>query len=295
MDGEWSATLLLCGIYSLVAIATQLGILCGAFSLAPIGWMSVGAYAAALAATKWQVGGATGLAIGVAVAVVFGPLVMLPVRRISGLYFALVSLAFVLVIQSVVSHMDYTGRALGIFGVPLLTNIWHVATALALVCCVAAFMTGGWRGRALRAAGQDPKVAYSMGVNVANLQLVVGAVSAVIGVIAGFLYAHYVGYVDPTQYGFAMVVQVITMVIIGGRGHWLGAIIGAFLITSLPLILRPLAEWRDVVNGSLLIIVAVLMPAGLFGVFSLFRRRRVPADARVEVDRDAATAPKAGG
>ena len=44
---------------------------------------------------------------------------------------------------------------------------------------------------------------------VANLQLVVGAISAVISVIAGFLYAHYVGYVDPTQYGFAMVVQII--------------------------------------------------------------------------------------
>ena len=272
MDGEWGATLLLCGIYSMVAIATQLGIICGAFSLAPIGWMSVGAYAAALAATKWQMGGPAGLAIGVAVAALFGPLVMLPVRRISGLYFALVSLAFVLVIQSVVSHTDYTGRALGIFGVPLLTNIWHVGIALALVCGVAAFMTYGARGRALRAAGQDPKVAYSMGVNVANLQLVVGAVSAVIAVVAGFLYAHYVGYVDPTQYGFAMVVQIITMVIIGGRGHWLGAIIGAFLITSLPLILRPLAEWRDVVNGALLIVVAVLMPAGLFGIFRLFRR-----------------------
>lgn len=273
MGAEWTATLMLCGIYSMTAIATQLGMMCGAFSLAPIGWMAIGAYLAALGATKWFLGVPETLLVAIAIAAVFGPIVMLPVRRISGLYFALVSLAFVLVIQSVVSHTEYFGGALGMFGVPLETTLPRIGLALLLAAAAAAYLSSGRRGRALRAAGQDPVVAEAMGVDVFRLQLIVGAVSAVIAVVSGFLYAGYVGYVDPTQYGFALVVQIIVMVIVGGRGSWIGAIIGACFITILPLVLRPLAEWREIFNGGLLIAVAVMLPGGLYDLAKLAAMR----------------------
>lgn len=269
MGAEWTATLILCCIYSMTAIATQLGMICGAFSLAPIGWMAIGAYVAGLAATKWMLGSVEALVIAAALAALFGPIVMLPVRRISGLYFALVSLAFVLVIQSVVSHTEYLGGALGIFGVPLVTELPAALLAVVVAAAVAAWLSWGRRGRALRAAGQDAIVAQAMGVNVFRLQLAVGAISAVIAAVAGFLYAGYVGYVDPTQFGFALVVQIIVMVIVGGRGSWMGAIVGACFITVLPLVLRPLAEWRDVFNGALLIAVVLLLPGGLIELVKL--------------------------
>lgn len=279
MSAEWTATILLCGIYSMTAIATQLGMMCGAFSLAPIGWMAIGAYVAGLAATQWGIGGPEAVLVALAIAAVFGPIVMLPVQRIAGLYFALVSLAFVLVIQSVVSHTEYTGGALGIFGIPLRTDLFSVIPALILACAVAAWLSHGRRGRALRAAGQDPLVARSMGVDVFRLQLAVGAVSAMIAAGAGYLYAGYVGYVDPTQFGFTLVVQIIVMVIVGGRGSWIGAVLGACFITMLPLVLRPLAEWRDVFNGALLIIVVLLMPGGLIELGRLLVVRRAPTPA----------------
>ncbi len=266
MSAEWSAILLLSGIYSMTSIAMQLGVVCGAFSMAPVGWMCVGAYSVALATAKWHVGMPAGMGLGIALALVFGPLVMLPVGRISGLYFALVSLAFVLVIQTVFAHLDYTGGPLGIFGVPLVTDFVHVGIGLGLVAILAAWMSTGRRGRAMRAAGQDRAVARSMGIHVVRLQLIVGSVSAAIAAVAGGLYAAYVGYVDPMQYGFAMVVQVLVMVIVGGRGSWFGAILGTLLILSLPQILQPLAAWRDVVNGALLVAVAVLFPQGLIGL-----------------------------
>lgn len=269
MGAEWTATLILCCIYSMTAIATQLGMICGAFSLAPIGWMAIGAYVAGLAATKWMLGSVEALVIAAALAALFGPIVMLPVCRISGLYFALVSLAFVLVIQSVVSHTEYLGGALGIFGVPLVTELPAALLAVVVAAAVAAWLSWGRRGRALRAAGQDAIVAQAMGVNVFRLQLAVGAISAVIAAVAGFLYAGYVGYVDPTQFGFALVVQIIVMVIVGGRGSWMGAIVGACFITVLPLVLRPLAEWRDVFNGALLIAVVLLLPGGLIELVKL--------------------------
>jgi branched-chain amino acid transport system permease protein len=266
MDAEWMATLTVAALYAMVAIATQLGLMSGGFSLAPVGWMGVGAYCAGMAATQWELPPVAGLGIGVALAAVLGPVVVAPVRRISGLYYALVSLAFVLVLQAVLGNLDYTGGALGIFGVPLTTTLGVAVTALLFACAVAFYLSSGDRGRVLRAAGQDPMVARSFGVNVYRLQLAVGSVSAVLSVVAGFFYAGYVGYVDPTHYGFALVVQILAMVIIGGRTNWVGSVLGALLISCLPLLLRPLADYRDVMNGALLIAVMVFLPGGLYSL-----------------------------
>jgi branched-chain amino acid transport system permease protein len=266
MGGEWAATGTLAVIYAIVAVATQLGMISGGFSLAPIGWMGVGAYASGLASTKWEAGPLTGLAVGLVVAAIGGPLVMSPVRRISGLYYALVSLAFVLVVQSVLGNLEYTGGPIGIYGVPLTTTFGVSVAAFVPVALIATWLSRGDRGRRMRSAGQDAMVAQTFGVNVYGLQLLIGAISAGMGVLAGVLYAGFVGYVDPTQFGFALVIQILVMVVIGGRGSWLGAVMGAFLITALPVVLRPLAEWRDVVDGALLILVMVFAPGGLYAI-----------------------------
>lgn len=288
MSAEWTATLTLVGIYGIVAIATQLGMLCGAFSMATVGWMAIGAYGAAVATTHWGVNQYVGLGAALVVGAVVGPLITLPVQRISGLYFALVSLAFVLVLQAVFSHWSYTGGATGMYGVPLTTTLGRVGIAMVLVVAIASYLSSGRVGRALRASGQDTVVGGAVGVNVVRTQMVVGGVSAAMGVLGGFLYAGYVGYVDPSVFGFTTVVQITVMVIIGGRNNWFGALLGALLITALPLVLRPLADYRDIVSGCLLVIVAVAEPAGLLGVAgrlarmaSRMLRRRWPSGAAV--------------
>jgi branched-chain amino acid transport system permease protein len=266
MNAEVVATLTLACLYAPVAIAVQLGMRSGGLSLAPIGWMAVGAYCAGLAATTWDVPLIVGWLVAAGIAAIGGPIVMTPVARVSGLYFALVSLAFVLALQALLSNLDYTGGALGIYGIPLETTLGRAAIFLALVCAGAAWMSTGGRGRRLRGAGQDAMAARTLGIDVFRTQLVVSSFGAVIAASSGVLYVGYVGYVDPLSYGFALVVQVLAMVIIGGRTHWLGAVIGAFLLGFLPLILRPLAAERDVVNGAVLIAVMVFLPGGLYSL-----------------------------
>lgn len=263
MNGEIVATLVVAFIYALIAIATQLGMLSGGFSLAPIGWAAIGAYATALSTTGWGMSAEVGLLCAVLIAAIGGPIVMLPVRRISGLYFALVSLSFVLVMQSIFGNTDYFGGALGIFGVPLATTLPKTLVVLCLVGAFAQWLSTGSRGMRIRAAGQDPVVARSLGVDVNTIHLAMGGITAMISVIAGYLYVGYVGYIDPAQFGFGLVVQILVMVVIGGRKSWFGAVLGSLLIISLPVLLRPLAEWRDIVNGALLIVVVVWFPGGL--------------------------------
>lgn len=279
MSAEWLATLTVAVIFAMVAVATQLGMISGGFSLAPVGWMAVGAYASGVATTEWSAGPWTALGVGLVLAAVGGPLIMSPVRRVSGLYYALISLAFVLVLQALLGNLDYTGGPAGLYGLPLVTTLPLALVAFVPVAGIATWLSSGDRGRRMRAAGQDRVVAQTLGVNVYRLQLFIGAVSAGIGVLAGVLYAGFVGYVDPTQFTFGLVVQVLVMVIIGGRGSWVGAALGAVLITILPVALRPLAGYRDVVNGALLIAVMVFAPGGLFAIVTgLYRLVRRPRD-----------------
>lgn len=273
MPAEVTTTLVLISVYGIIAIATQLGMMAGAFSLATIGWAAVGAYVTALATVTWGTSTTVGLLVAVLLAVVLGPVVMLPVRRISGLYFALVSLAFVLVLQSVFSSTDYFGGSLGIFGIPLETTLPKALVWLGMIAALAAYVSTGRRGIVIRAAGQDPAVARSLGVSVNVVHVLIGALSSAMAAVAGYLYVGYVGYIDPAQFGFALVVQILVMVVIGGRSSWIGALLGAALIVSLPVVLSPIAEWRDEVNGLLLIAIVILQPNGLLGMISTGYRK----------------------
>jgi branched-chain amino acid transport system permease protein len=263
MSAEMSTTLVLACIYGIIAISVQLGLMSGAFSFAPVGWTAMGAYLTSVASTSWGVSPELGLLAAMGIALVAGPIVTLPIRRVSGLYFALVSLAFVMVAQSFFANAQYFGGALGIFGMPLDTTLAKAVAFVAVIGAIATWVSTGWRGRAVRAAGEDPLVARSMGVNVDAVHLMIGALAAVVATTAGYLYVGYVGYIDPNKFGFHFVVDIAVMVIIGGRRSWVGALLGALLILSLPQILRPLEEWREIINGALLILVVILYPNGL--------------------------------
>jgi branched-chain amino acid transport system permease protein len=260
---DWYTVLVLSGVWSITAISMQLGLMSGAFSNAPVGWMAIGAYASAIGARDWHVDPLLMAFPTMAVAFVGGALLALPARRVQGLYFALMTLAFVLCVQSVSGNIGITGGPHGIFGIPLSTTGPRVIAGLGFAALVAAYISTGNRGRFVRACGQDPLVARSLGVNTQVVYMVVGGTAASLAVLAGSLYVGFVGFIEPTLFGFAAVVSAVLMVMIGGRKSWLGAIIGATFVTALPEVLRSLAEWRDVVNGTLLIVVTVFAPGGL--------------------------------
>jgi branched-chain amino acid transport system permease protein len=260
---DWYTVLILSGVWSITAIGMQLGLMSGAFSNAPVGWMALGAYASAIGARDWDVDPLLMALPTMAVAFVGGALLALPARRVQGLYFALMTLAFVLCVQSVARNIQITGGPYGIFGIPLATNGLRVIAALGFAALVAVYVSTGNRGRIVRACGQDPLVARSLGVNTRIVYMVIGGTAASLSVLAGSLYVGFVGFIEPTLFGFAATVSAVLMVMIGGRKSWLGAIIGATFVTALPEVLRSLAGWRDVVNGSVLILVTVFASGGL--------------------------------
>jgi branched-chain amino acid transport system permease protein len=92
--------------------------------------------------------------------------------------------------------------------------------------------------------------------------------------IAGGLYGHFKLSITPTGFDFTKSIEIVVMVILGGMGNTVGVILAAILLTLLPELLRPIAEYRMVIYSFLLIVLMLARPQGLFNFrLSLFGKK----------------------
>jgi ABC-type branched-subunit amino acid transport system permease subunit len=105
--------------------------------------------------------------------------------------------------------------------------------------------------------------AKSMGIPVDRYKIIAFAISAVMGGVAGGLYALASGYVNPDAFVFQVSILLVTMCVAGGLGRLAGPIVGAVILTILPEVLRPFAEYKEFFSGVVLLGFLVLMPRGL--------------------------------
>ncbi len=107
-----------------------------------------------------------------------------------------------------------------------------------------------------------------MGVNITRTKTIAFGISALYGGVAGGLYAIVAEYVNPDAFVFSISVSLVTMCAAGGLGTLWGPVLGATILTVLPELLRPLAEYKEVLSGAILLGVLVLMPRGLLPLLS---------------------------
>jgi branched-chain amino acid transport system permease protein len=115
-----------------------------------------------------------------------------------------------------------------------------------------------------------------MGIDVDGHKLLAFVLGAAIAGLAGGLNAHLTFFIGPQEYGFDRGVEILTMAILGGVGSLAGPVIGAFLITLLPEVLRSLEGFRLVFNGLVLVLIVLFLPGGIWDVQRLraWRQRR---------------------
>ncbi len=149
---------------------------------------------------------------------------------------------------------------------------------MALAYLIAGRLVGSPFGRVMHAIREDEVVAKSLGKNTLRFKITVFAVSAALAAMAGSLYAHYISYIDPTSFTVMESILVIAMVIIGGAGSLWGPLIGAFVLVMLPEGLRFLglpsavaANLRQIIYGSLLVVMMMVRPRGLVGRYAFGR------------------------
>jgi len=250
----------------------------GQFSLGHAGFMAVGAYLSA-AVTLFLgprlLGDEPSVALehviflgaliaGGLSAAFAGLLVGVPSLRLKGDYLALVTLGFGEIIRVIFQNVEVLGGALGLNGIPYYTNIFWVVAFVAITIFVIVCVVNSTYGRGFIATHDDEIASEAVGLNTTRYKIVAFVIGAFFAGIAGGLYGHFKMTITPTGFDFTKSIEIVVMVILGGMGNTIGVVLAAVLLTLLPEVLRPIAEYRMILYSFMLIVLMILRPQGLF-------------------------------
>ena len=270
--------LAIAGCYAILAIGYQrlFGEL-GVLSLAQGAFFAIGGYAMAIFSLRTGWDGAVLLPLAVVAAATLALIVAPPLLKLASHYFALASLAVAqLVLLGVVNLESLTGGANGLSPLPpLALGGWAVkaGSALSLVVwggvalCAALFWLPGALAALRRHVLRDaPLAAQALGLDPARWRLAAFVFAAACAGLAGVLYVPATGVVAPDIAELAIMINVLAMTVIGGRGRVAGAIVGALILAFLPEFLRFLGGWQLFAWGAAMLLVLIVAPAGIVGL-----------------------------
>jgi branched-chain amino acid transport system permease protein len=269
------------GVFALMALGLNVNI--GYAGLADFGFIAyyaIGAYASALFSTK--MGFSFWLCVPLAglVAAVLSLAVSFPALRVKGHYLALVTLGFAFIVIQLITNLEFlTGGTQGIAGIsapslfghsfrsplkmgsvtlPYQANFYYlVLVCLVLGALVCARLGRSRWGRAWAAMRSDEVAAEASGLSLTKLKLLAFGTGAGFGGIAGSLYAHMIGYLDPSSFRFIESVFLLAVVVLGNF-RIAGVIVAALVFTVLPEKLRAFEDWRLLIFGSALLVVMLI-------------------------------------
>lgn len=289
----------------------------GLFNVGVAGFVAVGAYVSALLTTPETAGriGGFGLPIavgwmGAALAAGFATfLVGALTIRLRSDYLAIATFGVAVVIQLAVLNLEgLTGGPFGISfiprpfagmaGDPLLFNLLSLAllagVTLVLFLALEHLARSPW-GRALRAIREDEQAALALGKSAVRFRLQAFAIGGAIMGLAGAAQAHFIGFIAPDNYVPTLTFQVWAMLIVGGSGNNLGAILGAVVVWGIWAVsgtaiasLFPAGEQARAASlqiasiGVALCVILLLRPRGILGERSGLPRRMFRPSARTE-------------
>lgn len=261
-------------IYALVAFSVQVSLRAGTFSLASLGFYAVGSYTAANLVKHGQPA-VLAIAAGVVLSAAVGWLLALLLVRLRDLYLGMATIAFDLMVGVVaLNWVAVTGGPAGMYGIPIEMTAGGMLVILLVVVVLLGLLQRGTIGRTLEVTREDEQLARTAGINTRRYRRFAFVLSAMLGALAGGMHALAFSVISPGDAGFSFVILALAMVIIGGFGSWVGALIGAVVLAYLPQRLTGLGDAWPIIYGSVLILVATFLPGGFY---ALMRRGVVRA------------------
>jgi branched-chain amino acid transport system permease protein len=252
----------------------------GYVSIAQAGFMGIGAYSSALMSVKlgWPVWFT--IAVAPLTTAVLAVLAGYPSLRVKGHYFAIVTLAYNMVIFIVLmTWSSLTGGEAGLSSIPRPSDVqlgswvWRlgdrvgyyylVLLAAVVATLLCALVLHSRVGRVLQAIRQNESLIEATGVQTWRYKLLAFVVSASMAGLAGALYAHFIGFLNPDAFGVDHSLNAILAVILGGSGTLAGPVVGSFAVVFLPEYLRVADSYRLVMYGLVLVLATIFMPRGL--------------------------------
>ncbi|MEW6183899.1 MAG: branched-chain amino acid ABC transporter permease [Bacillota bacterium] len=273
------------GLYSIVALG--LGLLmgyAGQVSFGQAAFYGLGAYTAAILATRCQVPPAFCLLIAPFLPAFVALIIGRPILRLREHYLVLATLGVGILVSALFKEFSsLTGGPSGLTGIPYLSIgpvvfdsdrdcfflVWSI---LGLVLLGMANLTRSPVGRAFRAIHSSEKAAAAVGISTASLKLLAFVVSAFLAGISGALYIFWVTFISPSPFSFTTSVEFALMVVVGGLGTLWGPVLGAGIIVGLDKLLQWLVpevlptaggEFEIIIFGVIFVIIMLFKPKGL--------------------------------
>jgi branched-chain amino acid transport system permease protein len=252
----------------------------GEFSCSHPGFMALGAYATSVFTVSLFVndklfGAAVlppaigpfffpiALFLGGVTASIGAMMVAIPSFRTRGDYLAIISLAFLFIVKSLVENLEIVGGPRGLGSQPDWANLPTVFLTTVICIWVINNFVRSTLGKALNAVRDNEMAADAMTVNTRRTKFVAFLFAAFWAGVAGGLFAHVLRYVNPSTFGIQKLAEVLAMVYFGGLNSVYGAIVGATSISLLGEALRPLEIFKWIIIPLLLILVMIFRPTGL--------------------------------
>ena len=269
------------GLFSFLALSAWILLIGGEISFGQQAYFAIGAYAAGIATAVWGWPFALALAWGVGLGAAIGALVAWPAARLSGVHYAIATLAFAELMRACLTVFRYQrnvdGYATGPDGANGFRDIrWvyeagiepgaYLAIVAALLLAVLAAIALAARlslMAQLRMVGEDPILAGMQGLSVLRWKIGAAAAAGGIAGLGGGLYAHLATYVEPAQFSVMTGVHAVAYGLIGGLGTALGPLLGVLIDIGLLESLRVLSSYRMIVFGGLVALILILRPRGI--------------------------------
>ncbi|MBI5576739.1 MAG: branched-chain amino acid ABC transporter permease [Deltaproteobacteria bacterium] len=244
----------------------------GEFSVGHAGFMAAGAYLSSMLTifsfppglSEWLF--PLAVFAGGAGAALIGLLVAVPSFRTRGDYLAIVTLAFNMIVKSVLENIDAVGGPRGVLGIQRMTTLpWIFFWTVSAIWVIRNFVYSN-HGRGVLSIREDETAGELMGVDTRRVKLLAFVVSAFFAGVAGGLFAHLIQFINPRMFDILKSTDVLIMVYLGGIGSIAGSILGATIYTVLLELLRPLEIWRMVLMPLMLVLLMIFRPRGIMGL-----------------------------
>lgn len=275
------------GIYAILALG--LNVVIGYVGLLDLGYAAfyaIGAYASTLLSVNFNLPFWFTLPLAAITASIFGVIIGMPALRVRGHYLALVTLAFGVIVYLLLINLEtVTNGTIGIMRIsppkignfsfftslkfsgitfPYYINFYYlILIVIFLIVLLMNRLQNSRTGRAWESIREDEIAASSCGVNITKYKLLAFATGAFLGGVAGVLFAHMIGYINPENFTFGESLTVVLMVILGGSGNIRGVLLGAAILTLVPERLRELEHFRLPLFGTVMLLLMLYRPQGI--------------------------------
>jgi len=264
----WEKVLMITCVIALLALSWDLMASVGLISLGQALFFGAGAYITGFLNYTFKLPPILTIPLGTLGGALFSTLLLLPVLRLRGVYFAIVTLTFPLLLSRFIETTKILGGTEGMSALSPLPNIWVelYVPVLALLICLFGFrrLINEDYGLVLQGIRDNDRAVMSGAINIYWFKAQAVFIAGVAGAFAGAFMTHYYQFVGMPAFAMDYSILPLTAAVLGGVGTFAGPTIGAFILMPLSEALRAVGTLRVVFYSLILIVCVVGLPEGIF-------------------------------